>query len=609
MTTPSQPAGPDSNQSLAENERPSDSSSPGHSRRGRRIALAFSAGLIVVAAVQSYAASWDYQTAFLVCLAVSLATAAVVLYQLQRWAIERGRGWTVPVGVVALVVSANVLWRIETLSGEMIPQITWRFSSKQVPAIRRTPALSPDDASPRHDVAPGNEVPAGNEVPGGALRTAGTEQPAGQDESSSVRESGATPRPVRWGGFLGNDRSGVLPKRTFAIPGDPAEVAQRWSIGIGGGWSSFAVAGDVAVTLEQRGDRECVAAYRMTDGELLWLVDHVARHYHPLGEGGPRSTPAISGGRVFAQGATGRLWCLDLASGREIWTRDLLQLGGWAGDAEEAQNASEASIAWGRAGSPLIVDDLCVIPLGGPEEMPSRSLVALDVETGEVRWTAGEDQISYASPQQMVFDGVPQIVSVNEATITGHDVSTGQVLWSFDWYGRSNTGANCAAAVDAGEDRFLIGKGYGGGSALVKVSRGGEGGGTWRAESVWLSGRLLKTKFTHAVVSDGVAYALSNGALQAVDVDSGRRLWEQPRRGRFGQGQVLLAGDTLVVQAEEGEVALVQASRDEYRELVRLPALQHKTWNIPTLVDNVLLVRNDQQAIALELPPREVGQP
>jgi len=125
------------------------------------------------------------------------------------------------------------------------------------------------------------------------------------------------------------------------------------------------------------------------------------------------------------------------------------------------------------------------------------------------------------------------------------------------------------------------------------------------ATDVWTSKRFLKTKFNHAVVRDGVAYGLSNGALQAVDIESGERLWEQSRRGRFGQGQVILAGDTLIVQAEEGEVALVAADPDKYDELIRIPALQHKTWNVPTLAGNVLLVRNGHEAMALQLPPLE----
>jgi outer membrane protein assembly factor BamB len=348
--------------------------------------------------------------------------------------------------------------------------------------------------------------------------------------------------------------------------------------------------------LEQRDERECVTAYDLMTGELKWLVDHEALHYNALGGGGPRSTPTIEGTKVYAQGATGTVWCLDLLTGEVNWLVDLLVLGGWD------QDTSEESITWGRSGSPLLVDGLCVVPMGGGSDSKARSLVALDGETGEVRWTAGDDQISYASAQLLTLDGVRQIVSVNEATITGHAIEDGILLWETDWEGSTNGGANCAAVVPAGEDRFLIGKGYGGGSALIRVQQEEDG---WKASDVWRLTRVLKTKFNHSVILDGVAYGLSNGALQAVEVESGERLWEQGRRGRYGQGQLIAAGDVLIVQAEMGEVALVEANPNEFNEWIRIDALNQKTWNVPSLSGNILLVRNGEEAIAFELPSKD----
>ncbi len=244
------------------------------------------------------------------------------------------------------------------------------------------------------------------------------------------------------------------------------------------------------------------------------------------------------------------------------------------------------------------------MPYGGPEENQEsgRSLIAFDADTGDVRWTAGEDQISYGSPGLLTLGGKRQIVSVNEQTITGHNIEDGKILWEFEWPGQSNGGANCAMVVPAGVDRFLIGKGYGGGSALVQVSL--EEGLSFSAEAVWASSRLLKTKFTHACVDGNVAYAISNGSLEAVAIEEAKQLWQQPRRSRFGQGQILLVEDTIVAQSEAGEVVIVAADPAEYRELARIPAMDSKTWNIPTVAGRYLLVRNDRQAFCFLLPPR-----
>ncbi|EGF28824.1 outer membrane protein assembly factor BamB family protein [Rhodopirellula baltica] len=541
--------------------------------------VALIAGVIVVGLIQSRAHETDYQKALLQSLAAGGIALLFVLYQLQRASSAAAKAWLVPAFCLALIVAAGTLLRFESFSGEMVPRFSWRFGNNETPALKVTPLAESDS----------DELAV---------------------EVQSSTEDGS------WLGFLGNGRTGVMSEREFEIPTSADEITRRWDIGIGEGWSSFAVADGIAVTLEQRDEMECVTAYRLSDGQLLWLVEHEANHFQALGGGGPRSTPAIipatelSPGRVYAQGATGTVWCLQLTDGEVLWQRDLIEITGWT--IEE----SEQAISWGRSGSPLIVDNLCVLPLGGPASASDegRSLIALDAATGETVWRSGDQQISYASAMITTLGGKRQIVSVNEADITGHDIESGEILWSFPWEGKSNSGANCAAAMPAGENQFLIGKGYGGGSSLIQVTRVDNATNanddtsseteTFVAEEIWHSSRVLKTKFNHTLVRDGIAYGLSNGALQAVEIESGKRLWEQSRRDRLGQGQAVLVEDVLVVQGEEGEVVLVAADPDDYQELIRIPALQHKTWNIPTVVDNLILIRNAHQAIALELPQR-----
>ncbi|WP_146390260.1 outer membrane protein assembly factor BamB family protein [Allorhodopirellula solitaria] len=559
----------ESNERDSVSDRPETEVRPRQKPFLRRAAISAITGILAIAVVQYFAPDYDYQIAFILCVLIAIISLGLTLFFLERAAWRVGHPWIVPLATLAIAVLLVSLVRIRTLSGEMIPQLEWRFTSRDVPELQRSVVQSPaiTDQADRSEMDP----------------AAASDEPTGDDDLAG------------WTQFLGEHRTGIVADRKFAIPQSPSDVETLWNIGIGAGWSSFAISGEYAVTLEQRDERECVTAYRISDGELLWIVDHEAVHTHPLGETGPRSTPTIDDGRVYAQGATGMLWCLDLASGDVIWQVDLLELADWD------QAESESAITWGRSGSPLLVDGLCVVPFGADSDRDGRSLVALSAEDGEVRWTAGDDQISYASPQLLTLAGQRQIVIVNEKTISGHAIDSGAQLWQTKWSGQSNGAANCSAVVPAGENRFLIGKGYGGGSALIEVQRSESGDG-FVAEDVWHSSRVLKTKFNHAVTRDGVAYALSNGALQAIELESGRRLWEQSRRSRSGQGQVILAGDTLIVQEEMGDILLVAADPSEYREQLRLPALDHKTWNVPSLVGDVLLIRNSVQAMALQLP-------
>ncbi len=407
--------------------------------------------------------------------------------------------------------------------------------------------------------------------------------------------------------FLGSGRTGVIAKREFGLP-DSAELAPLWTQGIGEGWAGFAIVGDRCVTLEQRGQHECVTCYRLADGALLWLQQSHARHENRVGGIGPRSTPTVADGRVYTQGATGIVQCLDLASGKPIWRQDLLQLAGWS------QRRSEEEITWGRAGSPLLVGDLCVVPFGGPDsddhwdgstdepgQRQGRSLIALDKSDGSVRWTAGDDQISFASPMLMNLAGTEQIVIVNERSVTGHAIEDGRELWRTSWRGRSNGAANCAAALPVDASAFLVGKAYGTGSGVFEVVADGDG---YAAQERWTRSSVLKTKFTHACIANGFAYGLSDGLLECVDLATGKRAWAQPRGDRYGHGQVILIEDTLVVQTEAGEVAFVAARSDRFEELATLPALVSKSWNVPSVAGRYLAVRNDNQAIVYLLPPR-----
>ncbi|TWU22521.1 outer membrane biogenesis protein BamB [Novipirellula galeiformis] len=534
----------------------------------RMTVVAIVAGLMVYL-LQRFVSERDHQNANLFSFGVIGVALLILLTQLFRLAQNHGHRLLVPIAVVVVTALLATLIRFDGFSGEMMPQFKPRFWNGNQP---ERPSLVT-----------------------GSLQTL---TPLEESESTVALEGSS--------GFLGNNRTGFIAQRHFQVPRSEAEVEVLWNQGIGEGWSGFAIANDRAITLEQRDQIESVSCYRLGDGSLLWGVNHQARHEHPLGGIGPRSTPTIVGDRVYALGATGKLWCIDLNTGEEIWTADLLELAGWN------QTQSETAIPWGRSASPLIVDGLCVVPFGGsrdPAIPPSdlaksgRSLIAFDAASGEIRWTAGEDQISYASPITLTLGGERQLVSVNETTISGHRIQDGFPLWSIEWPGQTNTSANCSTVTPAGVNRFLVGKGYGGGSALAEVKRDSDA--TWNAQSVWRSGRILKTKFADTVVVGETAYALSNGSLEAVAIDDGKRRWQQPRGERSGQGQILVCEDTIVVQNETGEILFVELNEDRYSVLLRLSALDSKTWNVPTIAGRHLIVRNDREVICFLLPERE----
>ena len=552
----------------SEQSNPATKPAKGWARRPVFVLLA--AAILIVLLQWFLAPRFDHQYTNFACYAIGILASGYAIVRLQLHYRRQGNRWAFPGIVITAIVGFFVLFQHDGFTGEMFPIFKFRFG-KANHALRDVDSASKGDAA----------------TPGGS--------------SGSTKRTDSSHALTAFTQFLGPDRNAIITHREFDIPTDSKDMTVLWDQGIGQGWSSFAVQDDLAITLEQRDDQECVSCYRLGDGELLWIQSVDAIHYNALGGTGPRTTPTIHGDKVIAAGATGHVWSLDLRSGSLAWRVDLNQHAGWK------QEDFESIAPWGRSCSPLVVGDTCVLGYGTRRDAnaPSngkRSLIALDIQSGEVKWTAGSDQVSYASPGLLTINGKEQIVSTNESTVTGHDPLSGDVLWSFDWPGSSTSNASCSMPVPAGKNRFLVGKGYGGGSSLVEVKTTSSG---FEIDEVWHSSRVFRTKFTHACIQGDIGYSLSDGSLQAATISQGNRLWVQPRRSRFAQGQILLVEDTIVGQAESGDVVFATANQEKYDERFRFSPLSSKTWNVPTIAGRHLLIRNDRQAVCVLLPKRK----
>ncbi|MCC9608151.1 PQQ-like beta-propeller repeat protein [Blastopirellula sp. JC732] len=400
--------------------------------------------------------------------------------------------------------------------------------------------------------------------------------------------------------FLGPDRNLVVagPNLSDWNANPPQEV---WRRPIGAGWSSFSVVGDLAYTMEQRGPSEYVSCYRVADGEPVWTFKHDARHETVLGYVGPRATPLIHNGKVYAVGATAKFFCLDAATGKLQWEHDLLA----EFDATVAQ--AEAITNWGRSSSPLLYPgkerELIILPAGGPTREESTSLVAYDAESGEKVWTGGKEPISYASVNLFQLGDETEAIIVNESSVAGHNPETGEQLWITPWPGSSAGAASCSQAVDIGDGKILVTKGYAIGAKVFLIEKGADG--KYAVNDIWEDNRLLKTKFTNVAIKDGYIYGLNDGILECVTAEDGDRQWRE--RG-FGHGQLLMVGDKLLVMTEDGELVLVDATPDGYHEAGRIQALESEispNWNNLCITGDLLLVRNAEQAACYRLATEE----
>jgi len=298
-------------------------------------------------------------------------------------------------------------------------------------------------------------------------------------------------------------------------------------------------------------------------------------------------------GRVYVMGGTGKVNCLNAHSGHRLWQRHVLR------------DFGADVTMWGKADSPLVHGER-VIVTGGGKAGPS--LIALNKNTGEIAWTAqwSEDQPGtigdcYASPMLATLGGVPQILNQEDPGVAAYDPETGRQLWRLEWpWGPNQKHPKVSQPIPLPGDRLLIASEYASGTALIQLERDDAGGLSprelWRSET-------LRTKFSNAVLRGDHLYGLQSGVLRCVEWETGKVVWQ---RGRYGHGQILLVDDLILIQAERpGNIALVEAKPEGYRELGRVPALSTTTWNTMALAGKYLLVRNDSEAVCFELALEE----
>lgn len=388
--------------------------------------------------------------------------------------------------------------------------------------------------------------------------------------------------------FLGDNRDGKVVGVELSEDwgAHPPEII--WEVPVGGGWAGVAIAEGRLITLEQHDDIEKVVCYRMVDGKQIWSVDAKARHFNVAGGLGPRSTPTIEQGRVYTLGATGILQCIDFKSGTLFWKADLLELAG------ASQAKFEELVNWGRAASPLIVNQTLVVPLGGDDPKNMKSLIAFDKNTGKELWRSGSDQIGYSSPMLASFNNQQQIVMVNEKTVTGHNPETGEQLWSVDWPGLSNGNASCSQPIPLKGNQLFLSKGYGGIATLLAFERGKP-----VKKPIWINRKSLRTKFTSPIEHNSLIFGLSDGILECIDATTGEQLWKD---GRYGHGQVLLAGNHLLISSESGELVLVKADSESHQEVAKYQLIEGITWNIPSLAGPYVIIRNGTSMACVKLP-------
>lgn len=382
-----------------------------------------------------------------------------------------------------------------------------------------------------------------------------------------------------WPQWRGPNRDGKSPEKGLLKQWPEAGPKLLWTVrDAGGGYSTPAVVGERLYLMGNRGlEEEFVQARAVADGKLLWSVT-VGKVGNPQQQPpypGSRSTPTVDGDVLYALGSDGDLVCLEIAGGRQRWKKNLRdEFGGKPG-------------TWAYSESPLVDGERLVVTPGGAEA----TIVALDKKSGEAVWKSavpGGDAAGYASIIVVDAAGKKQYVQFLEKGVVGVDAADGGFLWRYEASARGSP-ANIPTPV--AHDGHVYSATARGGGGLVKLTPAGDG---VKAEQVYFD-KKLPHAIGGSVVLDEHLYGTTNAAMMCVEFLTGKEKWSE--RG-IGAASVTYADGRLYLHGENGDVALVEPSPEEYREKGRFTPPEapdrgtSKAWAYPVVANGRLYVRD-----------------
>lgn len=475
---------------------------------------------------------------YLLILALPVLTTAIILKLLltSRWPWPSRRFF--PLIIVALWTLGFGLVRVDAIGGDLIPLMSWRW----------TPIST-------------------------SIATQVSEEPITLPNSPSDQD---------WPEFRGTRRDGQSTTFSFATDWNENPPKELWRKDVGLGWSSFTVIGDYIFTQEQRDSGEFVVCYEANTGNLVWTNYVDARFVEGMGDG-PRATPTFVDGKLYTQGATGILQCLNADTGEAVWKRDV------------GEDTGAKLPMWGFASSPLFVDEKVIVFTGADA---GKSVIAYHSATGEIAWTAGDGDHGYGSGHLAEFDGTSQLLMISNFGIQSFIPETGEQLWEHSM--DIGTFARVVQPLLSDDDSVFIGSSFGKGSRRLTVTKEDD---TWNVQEDWTS-KKIRPYFNDCVVHEGYIYGYDGNRIACIDASTGEATWKSRRVG----GQVLLLPemDILLSLTEKGEVLLISATPDEYTIIARIKALTKKpkkTWNHPVIAQGKLFVRNSTEAVCYKLSP------
>jgi outer membrane protein assembly factor BamB len=390
---------------------------------------------------------------------------------------------------------------------------------------------------------------------------------------SALADAGAQTS-TDWPQWRGPTRDGSIGAQ---LPAQwPEELKKRWEIPVGTGHASPVVSGNRVVVMARQDDQEIVRALDLASGKEIWRAAYPAPYVvNPAAwshGAGPKSTPAIAGGRVFTFGINGALSAFDLASGRPLWRVP----------------APGVLPQYGTATSPLVDGTSVIAHVGGHD---SGALTSFDAATGKPRWQWTGDGPGSGSPIIATIGGVRQVIAQTQKFLVGLDPANGRLLWQLPF----TTDFDQNAFTPIVFQDLLINGGIDQPLAAIRLRLEG---GKWIGEMVW-SNPQTPMFMSSPVLIGGTIYGLttrSRGQFVAIDAASGKTLWNT--QGREGENASMLGSRSwLLASTTDGNLVVARANPQQYEEVRRYQIAPSALWAHPAITGSSIIVKDVDKVI------------
>jgi outer membrane protein assembly factor BamB len=403
-----------------------------------------------------------------------------------------------------------------------------------------------------------------------------------------------------WPQWRGPQRDGVWRETGIIDKFASEQIPLAWKVKVGPGYSGPTVAdGRVFLTdrLVEPEQVERIHCFDEKTGVPVWQVSYSAEY--SIGyKAGPRAAVTVHQGRALALGAMGHLHCLDAATGTIHWVKDL------------NQDYQIVMPIWGIAAAPLVVGDTVILHIGGKDAC----IVALDLESGEQRWTALNDRASYSSPVMVQQAGTPVVICWTGDSVSGLAPDTGKVHWRHP-FPPSRMPIGIATPVVHGPDVFLTS--FYDGSMMLRLDQK-----KLAVNQLWrkVGGDERNTIGLHSIIStpirlEGHLYGVdSYGELRCLDAATGARIWEDQTatpKARWSTIHFVQNKDRVWMFNERGELIIARLSPQGFEEISRaklieptLDQLNRRNgvcWAHPAFANRHVLIRNDNELVSASL--------